>query len=186
MNDIEVHNLLLKKLPDNICNIILLFRPSHNYIKELNHIKKKCFDEYKEWLDDDDDVVNINEFGLFELLLESQNCNIINFKTFSDKFNFDEFYYNIYREYICIYDYYGHEIEPLDIPDSIIEKYLERKNDKNYEKNYRIQCIYDGYFADEYIEIPFFRHEFRIPEEQIIKYKKRLRIKVEEDEDSYY
>jgi hypothetical protein len=185
INDIEICNLLLEKLPIDLCNIILSFRPTHNYIKELKHIKKICFDEYREWLEDEGHDININDYGLFELLLESQNCNIVKFKILSDKINFDEFDYKIYLEYICIYSKYDREIDVLDIPDSIIEKYFERKNDKNYEQNYRNQFIYDGCFRDAYIEIPFFRHDFRIPEEQIIKYKKRLKIKVNSYEYDY-
>ena len=40
INEIEIYEVLLEKIPLELCKIILSFSPSHNYIKELKKIKK--------------------------------------------------------------------------------------------------------------------------------------------------
>ena len=185
INEIEVRELLSKKVPLELCDTILSFRPPHAYIKELKQMKQICFDEEIEKFENDDestDDMDIDDYTLFELLFHSKKCNILDFKT-TGKLDFDHFYYKVYEEYVSIYYDYGCEIEVLDIPDRIIEEYLLRKeNNEQWEENYRRQRFYDeGMYADveaktlfEAIEIPFFKHEFRIPAEQVIKYKNRL------------
>ena len=181
INEIEVREVLSKKIPSELCDTILSFRPPHDYIKQLKQIKQICFDEEKEDFENDDestDDMDIDDYGLFQLLFYSKKCNILDFKT-TGKLDFDHFYYRVYEEYISIYYDYGYEIEVLDIPDRIIEEYLLRKeNNEQWEENYRRMRFYDeGLCAREdfeAIEIPFFKHEFRIPKEQLIKYKQRL------------
>jgi hypothetical protein len=169
--------------------------PLHECIEELKSIKRKCIIELRRYYDEDnfgDDeefTLFAEEFTLLELFLETLPLNqILNYKMLigqedlpEKEVDFDEFLYDIYKDYLNIYDSYGYDRTPLNIPNHIMEEYLERR--EMTEQELRVQQIYDGFFPDE--PISYFKNEFRIPEQQVLNYRKRIQEQYEKDLDNW-
>ena len=150
------------------------------FIQELKSIKRTLFKKHAEenW-DNSDDECEYDEnhelFGeltLFELLINldtrdsSPEDRILTCEMLKEEVDFNKFQYGVYNDYLNIYEYLGYERTPQDINDYIMEDYLERKRDPH---GWAISGCMD---PNDYL--PYFKLEFRIPEQQVQKYNERV------------
>ena len=149
------------------------------FIEELKSIRRTLFRKYAEENWDESDESEYDEthefFGettLFELLLYlSQKDKILTYKMLNGKedreeVDFNEFQYDVYTDYLKIYRDWGYERIPQDINDYIMEDYLNRKNNP---ESWATLSRYNGNDC-----LPYFKLEFRIPQQQVQKYNERV------------
>jgi hypothetical protein len=162
------------------------------FIEELKSIRRKLFKKHAEenWDDTNDECEYdenhpyFDEITLFELLLDLDTRNsspedkILTYKMLDEEVDFHEFQYNVYIDYLNIYQDWGYERTPQDINDYIMEDYLDRKRDPH---GWAISGCMD---PNDYL--PYFKLEFRIPQQQVQKYNERVaKRRLQEEYDRY-